>query len=71
LSCLIERVEILWMNRAFPVEGPTAEIVFSLASFGIRGARTSLRRWFRLIGNDAGVQFMPLSFSQTHAPASP
>jgi hypothetical protein len=68
---MVERVEILWMNRAFPVEDLTAEIVFWLASFQIRSARTSLRSWFRLIGNDARVQFMPLSSPKHHAAASP
>ena len=67
---MVGRVEILWINRSFPVEGPTAKIVRSPASFRIRRACTNLRPSLRLIGNDAGVQFMPLSISPTHAAAS-
>ena len=58
------------MNRPFPVERPDRQHCFSLASFRIRRACTSLRPSLRLIGDDAGVQFMPLSTSQTHAAAS-
>jgi hypothetical protein len=43
---------------------------FSRASFRIRRACTSLRLSLRLIGDDAGVQFMPLSTPRTHSAAS-
>jgi hypothetical protein len=62
------RVEILWMNRPFPVERPDRHNCFRWRPSEF----CALARAFvlRLIGDDAGVQFMPLSTSQTHAAAS-
>jgi hypothetical protein len=58
------------MNRPCPVEKPDRHNYFSLASFRILRACMSLRPPLRLIRDDAGVQFMPLSTSQTHSATS-
>jgi hypothetical protein len=68
---MVERVEILWMNRAFPVEDLTAKIVF-LAGVLPNSERShepsslvSLDRQRRARTIHAAL------ISQTHAAASP
>jgi hypothetical protein len=69
----VQPVEILWMNRAFPVQGLTELNLFPPTPLRIpRAARMckSLRPLLRLIFNAAGVQFTTLSILQTHADVS-
>jgi hypothetical protein len=66
-------VEILWMNRAYPVDEPTAKIFFATAPLGNAIPHTLWTRFrtsLRLFRRARSVEFPSLTHSSTHVSAA-